>query len=846
MFPNFIKNTGSFLTGRSPTNAAPLTSEGSPINATGNSSPSASAGGNDSKKKAMGSVNDFMTKSGQFFTSIQGTLDKQIGQIVEAVHTVTNPESAELSVIPSVQMSEFDPYLALVKEHWTEYKGIVSSLSVVPTLPSVDEDTAKSPVGAFREIPQVFFHTDFKESGFVQHQIFTQPLRVSAQNQGKINNQLSVYLRSIDSHLVKHLSNVDGLLRSLMTIATIQTDVAAAHDRVVAIRLNLAKVSNGEVNTGLKLHALARRKARLYVLLSLLVEVEKVSQANASVDVFVKQGDFATATELIQATQSILSMHLAGLKMTERIATVVDEHGRSIDGELEAEFVESVCEFIFSKSLTIATLESMRQRNLLVPCLQLQLKETATRRLRKEMTIAGVEVNFESLIYFLNKVTNFLDLVWSNDSSSTIEKLTCLRLFEAITSTGLSRISQIILKEYAVERTIKDLFPLVKLCRNFLTRIESIYWNFFSLKKLDEHLSFAYSIVGSGSQNGFSPDVYSAIASVGRVCLTQFRKEAPNELLDEKWDKSFPPTDNVLKLIARFEQPDDSPSSAKSVCVNGIFFLLVPGCMDVLNKIDEFCEFGMLAPGLVVETLVAISEYIRHTNTQIKNLVLDGKMCVTTKKPVNATNLALASQTIGILAQISMLVGKLFAQEYNLDVEGLLLLDPRKSPTGGYSPPPVENARPAVQDLVHQVVLELNEHRMEIFFKLSDILIGRFEFHLGKWIVPAPGPSPTEGIEKDFSQMYKVLVKSLQSDNLKRVFARAFNECAHRFRERLGEQCHNIRPELLTLYKQLVESISTLKSSINAMIEDMLDTFEAKYPLLNDPSAIQLRQLLVE
>ena len=127
------------------------------------------------------SMGDFVTKSGQLFNSIQGTLDKQFGQIAEAVHIATHDNSEFFSPIPAVNAREMDGYVVQVKEHWTEYKDICSSLIRAKeslSTPSTEmNDSDSTTTNAFKEIPQVFFNSDYKQSGFEQQQIFTQPIR---------------------------------------------------------------------------------------------------------------------------------------------------------------------------------------------------------------------------------------------------------------------------------------------------------------------------------------------------------------------------------------------------------------------------------------------------------------------------------------------------------------------------------------------------------------------------------------------------------------------------------------------------------------------------------------------
>ena len=825
MFPNFIKNH-SIRSGKG------SSTDVSPKNDTSPNSGSAS--------RTSASMNDFMTKSGQFFTSIQGTLDKQLGQIVEAVQSATTFDAVELSVIPVVTRSEFDPYLSLVQDQWDEYKGIVSSFGVVREKSGVEEGVA---VGAFREIPQVFFNTDYKESGFVQHQIFTQPLRVSLQTQGKINSQLSRYLKSVDSHLVRHLSNVDSLLRSLMTIATIQSDVAAAHDRVVSIRKGI--LANKEIVTGLHVHNLSRRRSRLLLLLSLLEEVDKVSQAKPGVDAFVANGDFATGMELIQATQNILVTKLNGLKMTQRIASVIQDHGRHIDGDMETEFLQLVmASFDNSTPVLPIMLKSMAERSLLIPCIQMRLRDALVIRLKELMDPASTLADmFLALKTFLTRVGEFVLLVdlrgRRTGDDPILQRLTCLRMYECVASNGLARISHFLVTLVEGE----NLLSLEKIVELKIAEFEQMYFSLFAeTLGLGEHVSFASSIIGAGSSHsGVSPDVFAALFRLGGVKLLQLDERAISYLsaqfAEERWDKSLAPEQDVLDFIKSLENDEDleqSPlSGPRAVCVGRVNYLLVPAGLALLQILGSYYDLLLVCP-----ELDRVIERIRWVNQQIRESVLEGKMGVTFKKPINATNLALASQVLGLAAQVALLVAKKVSERFAIDT-GLVVLDEAPVSRHAVNLPVVEEY---VSELAQGVVMDLNDHRMEIFFKLSDILISRFEYHLAKWCTCSDN-SPLEGIVKDFSQMYKVLLKSLQTDNLKRVFARAFNESTHRFRTKVDGSQRALPADLLFLYQAFLaaEAMSGLHSSLASMTEDMLDIVDNK-----DEASVKLRELLCE
>jgi hypothetical protein len=860
-------------------------------------------------------VVDFVAKSGQLLTSIQGTLDKQLGQFAEAVHLTSNENSEFFSNLPAVTAKDFDVYLSSVKEHWSEYRDICTSLirakdSQITASAQIDDST-----NAFREIPQVFFNTDYKQSGFEQHQIFTQPIRISVQNQGKLSAVLAGYQRKIEQHLVKHLSNVDGLLRSLMSVAVIQSDIAIAQERARDARETLERIESGQVESGFRILLLARRRERIKQVLGVLELCEQVSQAKCSVDSLVRTGDFNAATDVVQATRTILTTALAGLGVVENIRTFIEEHGRNIDNVIETEFSELVSEFVFTtneRPRMASMIESMHARDLLIPCIQLRLKEAISKRLKKELkSIVSLENQFEFLYLNLSRISQFIQLI---DKSSEILQLTCLRFWEAVSATGLARCSQrvsaklndvvsdtaaSVVSSQAGDTNISmsedpltalripELRSVRFLVAEWVSKIESLYLETFS-KSLQDHLSFTSSVLKSASQNGFSPDVDSTITQVALQRLLQFYPSAQSQidalLNEERWDKSVAISAEIAKLFTLLDPSpsvlsntytdgsDSSPSSSllptKQLRINKQSFLVVPSGLPIIQLMYECLSLSLTVPGVAAECLSRLSMLVRGMNSTSRELVLEGQMTVKKQKVINATNLALASQLAGMLGQLVALIAKKFCMHYRID-HPLVPLDGSEETVVDEVPGVLmDDVSGALNDLVVQTVMELNDHRRDIHMKLADILISRFEYHLKVWFAvgaPSAGQTPLEGMVKDFTQMYKVLLKSLQVENLKRVFARAFSESGLRFNEKVKELGHSpsaspsmlselackVRLDLLFLYQNMLvgESMGGVKSSLNDMVTEMITDTEKYLPLLDrsepaEAALMKLRSLL--
>lgn len=110
-----------------------------------------------------------------------------------------------------------------------------------------------------------------------------------------------------------------------------------------------------------------------------------------------------------------------------------------------------------------------------------------------------------------------------------------------------------------------------------------------------------------------------------------------------------------------------------------------------------------------------------------------------------------------------------------------------------------------------KIAVEFADHRNALFSKLSDLLRERYEFHAKRWLSTPhaelpdiqlpweakdqsssepeiPSHEALDGLSKDVLSMYRVLLKNLNGDSVRRIFAKAFEEIAERFEQRLTQE----------------------------------------------------------
>lgn len=250
------------------------------------------------------------------------------------------------------------------------------------------------------------------------------------------------------------------------------------------------------------------------------------------------------------------------------------------------------------------------------------------------------------------------------------------------------------------------------------------------------------------------------------------------------------------------EEQSQQPTTERYLHVEGSHFLVVPAVLTLLKLLGDYVQLCLDFGELAAEVVQRMCMLLRLFNQRAQRLVLSGQAVQhQVLKKITAANLALSSQCCGLVGQILPLLRA--------------RLDEMTHSSGKGAQAAARGAMvSALLGDLSTIASEYVEHRNALFGKLSDLLRDRYEVHSRKWL-SAPHADATgdpemwqgeavaaaaqrgelefgehealEGLVKDVTAMYRVLLKNLNYDSVRRIFARAFEDIASRFEKRLTE-----------------------------------------------------------
>eukprot|EP00931_Biecheleriopsis_adriatica_P007297 TRINITY_DN1085_c0_g1_i3.p1 TRINITY_DN1085_c0_g1~~TRINITY_DN1085_c0_g1_i3.p1 ORF type:complete len:1034 (+),score=258.40 TRINITY_DN1085_c0_g1_i3:56-3157(+) len=447
------------------------------------------------------------------------------------------------------------------------------------------------------------------------------------------------------------------------------------------------------------------------------------------------------------------------------------------------------------------------------------------------------------------------------------------------------------LMEVTVAQSLKIAGALLQARQNEHQRLKLPDWQRFlsltnnaleQVRQLQEsccaRLNPGDAFVGNDVQAGLRIVVYNQTKSIieefHQKCLLQTK----TVLDQEPWDRIDVPVQYKRILARMLGQQEEQQQSQKDVdtstgveeCqsqsaverylhVEGQHFLVVPAVLTLLQLLGDYVQLCQDFGELAADVVQRMCMLLRSFNQRAHRLVLSGQ-AVSDKvlKKITAANLALSSQCCGLMAQILPLLQTHLAELT------------QSSGIGAQAAARGALVTAMLGDL-STIASEYSEHRSALFGKLSDLLRIHYEMHSKKWL-SAPHQeaggdvkvwqgdgaalakngeldfSPHEALEglvKDVTAMYRVLLKNLNFDSVRKIFARAFEEIASRFEQRLGQELAAPSPpysegpgrtlgdrllfDLAFLQKEL-EKLTGISTPLQRLLCDLVQHLQAKLP----------------
>lgn len=314
--------------------------------------------------------------------------------------------------------------------------------------------------------------------------------------------------------------------------------------------------------------------------------------------------------------------------------------------------------------------------------------------------------------------------------------------------------------------------------------------------------------VHAGLRATMNAQTKSIIEEFHQKCMVQTKQV----LEQERWERTDVPVQyrrivNRLLGVDSLSAPQGDGSQAEEgltpqsveryLHVEGTHFLVVPAVLTLIQLLGDYVSLCHDFSDMMAEIVQRMCQLLRLFNMRAQKLVLNGQAVQHKVLPkITAANLALCSQCCAVVMQL------------------LPLLQTRLNEISRSAHGEARGAMVAalLSDL-SKIVTEFTEHRTALFGKLSDLLKNAYENHAKRWLgAPhgrqgdpslfqgeeavaslqksesiANGHEALEGLVKDVTAMYRVLLRNLNYDSVRRIFARAFEDIASVFQQRLDQ-----------------------------------------------------------
>lgn len=728
---------------------------------------------------------------------------------------LTCPESPGASLT----LDDFQVYLVSIKGHWEEYK-LSSQAREAQTLPRVSVDLTD-------QVPPMFFADTYRVSGIRNYPPFGKSLRSLCASHSESVSELSSYVKRIDKVIMRNVPSYIGLIHSLSAMSSLEEAVVRSQTQVQKVRGQLSLANSHQVLRGLEYILKSRRKTRGEALLSVLGRLEMTIEAMRSIEALVGVGDYSSAEELIGSVRKTLDVDLAGMRQCEPIRQTLARFSLMVSKDVEKEFLV----LVESSVLSTGTLVSGTK-----------LKDLASVLLRKGALRECIETALVQRLVagigmedFASETPNLLFVFKA--AESRIESLAVvinalLSLDNSFLVHPLQQLFEIVCDHIVVG--LSDVVP----CDDNLESLRSFYMH---SHQLSSHIEKCFrEVFGHGHSLIAAPLVQSVLDKVQQVLHASLESGFPKS--DETWNKtvSVSVDADLHALFGNAVLVDK-----RQVQIYNKTYLLVPSFEQVLSALCDL-RFGLLHfPPLVGGALQNISHLVREWNSFVREQLLQGGLTSKTTKPVNATNLAMGCHSVSFLAVTISTIASSVCGRYGIHhpmVVDLSEHHPDEEMDGCSEVVSSAQVSLNLTELVHEVKIELNDTRLEILSKLAEILVDRFKAINTEWSFHG-NTAAFESVVKDFGQMFAVLSKSLDNENIWRVFGRALADCTELIQQLLARENNNlpeafrdqVRVDLLFLYQNLAahtQLVGLLKNFLSSLVMD-LDT---QLPLFQETS----------
>jgi len=383
-----------------------------------------------------------------------------------------------------------------------------------------------------------------------------------------------------------------------------------------------------------------------------------------------------------------------------------------------------------------------------------------------------------------------------------------LRLLQVVMNSLLQKIGVLLQARQSEHRVLKmaDWQPFLKFTNSAIEQVRMQH------DRCRQKLQMPDAPAGIDVGGGLRAVLYTQTKQVIEEFHSMRLAQLQQVLEQERWDRSDVPQayrDLLEQLVNPEHKPEANGAQQQTVerhlDVDSFRFLVVPAVLTLIQVLAEYVQLLRELDALGAEIVQRMVHLLRLFNQQAQKLVLGGQAVQRHQlKKITAANLALCSQCCGLVARI--------LPKLHTNLLGILQRD---RSGGAVVAAPAQTIGAALLGDLLTIAAEYEEHRTALFGKLSDLLRERYDFHARKWLstvhpsVQADallwiegdgvhGGFPQEidlsphdsldGLVKDITSMYRILLKSLAGDSVKRIFAKAFTEIAVTFEQRLGQE----------------------------------------------------------